>query len=46
MNIGISIVIAVGDLVVVVMVLVIAGRYLRRRSSVVRKIGAGVIVLC
>ncbi|MGI9062039.1 MAG: family 16 glycoside hydrolase [Ktedonobacteraceae bacterium] len=45
MNVGISIVIAVGDVVVVVMVLVIAGRYLRRRSSVVRKIGVGVICL-
>ena len=45
MNSGISIVIAFGDLVIVVMVSVIAARYLRRRSSVVRKIGAGVICL-
>jgi len=45
MNIGISIVIAVGDLVAVVMVLVIAGRYLRRRSSVARRVSAGVVCL-
>ena len=45
MNIGISIAIAVGDLAVAVMVLVIAGRYLRRRSSSVRKVSVGVICL-
>src|ERR1700692_431215 len=45
MNIGISILIAIGDLIVVVMVLVIAVRYWRRRSSVVRRVSTGVICL-
>ncbi len=45
MNIGLTITIAVGDLVVVGIVVLIASRYLRERSSILRKTSAVVISL-